>query len=349
MKDRNIFEVCGTIISLESESITLQRALAHQLEYFRVPNSKNIEYDVIISDYHARPSERETQVASDYYYFSEGYLNIPEHRLSFNIEGDVHYYFLDNFVIPVNLIVQLALIRQGKTLVHSAAISINGNSILFPALGGVGKTTIVSHAMQKGGFLYGDDMNIIDRDATLYPYPIDFSVYDYHYDLLGIEKRLSRKISLLCSKFLKVFDDFPVLSWLTKRVRGKYFPECENISPIKIYGSDCVATSCSVRKFIFLGRHLRCRDQLLENIMSNEIAADRITSVLLSEWKDSLGFLQIYSTFSEAFSYVDMCNTIHSIAFEAVSRAEKSDISVASSITNQEYIEVLWENVLQIE
>ena len=36
-----------------------------------------------------------------------------------------------------------------------------------------------------------------------------------------------------------------MLSWLTKRVRGKLFPECENISPIKIYGSDCVATSGS--------------------------------------------------------------------------------------------------------
>ena len=94
---------------------------------------------------------------------------------------------------------------------------------------------------------------------------------------------------------------------------------------------------------------MRCRDQLLENILSNEIAADRITSVLLSEWKDSLGFLQIYSTFSEGFSYLDMCNTIHSIAFDAVSRADKSDVSVASSIKNQEYIEVLWENVLHIE
>ena len=71
MKDHNIFEVWNYNM-FESESITLQRALAHQLEYFRVPNSENIEYDVIINDYHARPSARETQVASDYYYFSEG-------------------------------------------------------------------------------------------------------------------------------------------------------------------------------------------------------------------------------------------------------------------------------------
>ena len=343
MNNRYIFNIHGTLVWLDSASQSLQKAMSHQLEYFRVANNDDLEFDVIIRDYSAKPNINKCRVASDYYYFHDGLLDIPDHKLCFDLAGICHHYYLDNFVLPVNLIIQLAIQRKGKTLVHSAAISYGGESVLFPALGGIGKTTIVSHAMQEGGSLYGDDMCIVDAKANLYPYPIDFSVYHYHYKLLGIDRSPKRKILSVAADILKIFDQAPVVSWFTRRLRGKFFPECENISPLLIYGEDRIAPVSKMDRLIYIGRHKNLGEQTIVGEVTDEIVADKITSILLSEWKDSLGFLQVYSAFSDNFSYLEMCKNIHNIAYEAASKTVLADISIDSNVENKKYIKLLWQ------
>lgn len=343
MNNPHIFNIHGTLVSLDSVSKSLKKAMSHQLEYFKVANDDDLEFDVIIRDYSAKPNIDECRVASDYYYYHDGLIDIPDHNLCFDLAGACHYYYLDNFVLPVNLIIQLAIQRKGKTLVHSAAISYGEESVLFPALGGIGKTTIVSHAMKEGGRLYGDDMCIIDADANLYPYPIDFSVYHYHYKLLGINRSLKRKIFSVAAGVLWIFDLVPVVSWFTRRIRGKFFPECENISPLLIYGEDRIAPVSKMSRLIYIGRHKNLGEQTKIGEVTNKIVADKITSILLSEWKDALGFLQVYSAFSDNFSYLEMCKDIHEISFQAASRTVLADISIDSNVQNKKYIKLLWQ------
>lgn len=339
------YNVHGTLLLLESSNKNLKQALDHQLDFFSIPYDANTKFDVIINDYSSKPSYINCQVASDYYYFQNELLDIPDHNLCFDISGEVHRYYIDSFTLPVNLIIQLALQRKGKTLVHSASISYEGVSILLPALGGIGKTTLVSEVMKKGGSLYGDDMCIIDKDGNMYAYPIDFSVYHYHYELLGIQRSFKNKIKATIGSALKFFDRVPIIGWFTIRIRGKFFPECVNISPISIYGKNRIANISKIKKLVYIGRHISSSDSIINNNLSVIDISDKITSILLSEWKDSLAFLQIYSAFSDKFSYLEMCNLINEIAISMATKTELQEISIDSNVKNRDYINMLWKSL----
>ena len=342
MKKNYAYKIHGINLLLVSSNRSLKSAIDHQLAFFSTPFDSNDAFDIVIDDYSSKPIFAEYQVASEYYYFHNELMDIPSHKLCFDISGGIHKYFIDHFTLPVNLIIQLALQRKGKTLVHSASISYQDTNILLPALGGIGKTTLVSEVMKKGGSLYGDDMCIIDQDANMYAYPIDFSVYHYHYDLLGIKRGFIDRVKAAISSFLKLFDKVPLISWITIRVRGKFFPECKNISPISIYGRDRIAKTSKMNKLIYIGRHASTSKSVIQNNPSPEAIADKITTILLSEWKDSLAFLQIYSTFSSEFSYLEMCNQIYETSFKMASRTQLEDISIDSNVKNKEYIDMLW-------
>ena len=348
MKNIKIYDVHGIKVCLDSSNINLHNAIDHQLNFFQVQDDSLDESiaHIKIQDYCRKPNMKQYQTASDYYFYDNGILDIPEHRLCFDISEEVHKYYLDSFVIPVNLIVQLFLQNHGKTLVHSAGISCNGDSMLFPALGGIGKTTIVSHAMKEGCKLYGDDMCIVDKDAILYPYPIDFSVYHYHYKLLGIERSVKSRVLFVTGRALKLFDKIPIISWLTTRVRGKFFPECENISPLLIYGKNSVAKPSKMRKITYIGRHIKGEELVQHEQLTDTEMAARVTSILLSEWRDSVVFLQIYSAFSTKFSYLDMCNNINKILIDAISNTKVKSVYVDASVSNEKYIKLLWSSVI---
>ena len=346
MKNINTYDIHGVTLLLESRNTNLIKSIEHQLRYFKTYNDKNQDYDVVIKDYSTRPTIVNYQVASDYYFFEKGLMHIPDHKLCFDISGSCHIYYLNHFTIPVNLIVQLAILKKGMTLVHSAAFSFNGNNILLPALGGIGKTTIVSHAMKQDGNLFGDDMCIIDRNANMFAYPIDFSVYDYHYSLLGIKKSFKRKIFGILGSFLKLFDRVPLVSWFTSRIRGRFFPAFENISPIEIYGKEKVAKNAIMNRLFYIIRHKDSENEVKESQLSSKTIADRLTTILLSEWKDSITFLKIYSTFSDDFCYIQFCNNINAIVFEMSSKIHLKEISIDSNINNDRYISILW-NLLQ--
>lgn len=341
------YDVHGIKILLKSSNKNLVKSANHQLKFFAKKYHESMNFNIVINDYLRKPLQDSYSVASDYYYYSDEFLDIPDHKLCFNISGNVHHYFIDSFVLPVNLIVQLALQLKDKTLVHCAAVSYKSSNIILPALGGIGKTTIVTEVMKKGGSLYGDDMCIIDKASNMYPYPIDFSVYHYHYKLLGIDRSISSKVKSVFGNFLKLFDAIPIISWFTIRIRGKFFPECENISPIDIYGKSKIAKPEKIDKMVYLGRHFNSKESVKEVILSENLVADRITSILLSEWRDSLAFLQIYSAFSSNFSYLDMCNNIYDIVLSVSSVTELKDISIDSNVNNEDYISILWKSLWQ--
>ena len=128
----------------------MHRALEHQLQFFYLQNCSldTAKVDIKIQDYCRKPIMVQSQTASNRNFYDNGFLDIPAHRLCFDISGEAHKYYLDSFVIPVNLIIQLFIQSYGKTLVHSAGLFRNGSTMFFPALGGIGKTTIVSQAVK---------------------------------------------------------------------------------------------------------------------------------------------------------------------------------------------------------
>ncbi len=143
------------------------------------------------------------EIISDYYY-SDNWLNIPVHKTCFNLTGKTIEVYCDKLLLPINLLVHLALQRKGYSLIHAAGFEINNRAFLLPAFGGIGKTTLVAGLLFSGGKLYGDDLCIIGKNK-IYPYPIDFSVYPYHIQILRINNRRIKRTffinGLLAARF----------------------------------------------------------------------------------------------------------------------------------------------------
>lgn len=341
-----VFDVHGVKIRIESSSQRLHNDIMHQLAFFETSATKydidNVQIN--IQDYAKKPHIKSVQIASNKYYYFEGFLDIPKQSLCFNLESETHRYYLDSFQIPVNLIVQLYLQNIGKTLVHSAGVCLNDKTLLFPALSGIGKTTIVAYAMNNSGKIYGDDMCIVDKNGLLYPYPIDFSVYDYHYNLLGIRKSYKSKVSSVLRAALMPCDGIPLVSSITKKIISKFFPPSQNISPVKVYGKDRVANASTIMRITYINRHLNSKDLITYEKLSKNEMSKRITSALLFEWRHSVEFLKIYSAFSNQFCFLDMCNSINNIFSSVISTTEVSSISIDASLENKQYLEVLKSN-----
>ena len=170
--------------------------------------------------------------------------------------------------------------------------------------------------------------------------------YHYHYKLLGIKRGIKSRVFFVIGNILKLFDKVPVISWLSTRVRGKFFPECENISPISIYGKDNVAKPLKMSIINYIGRQFNGETLVQLDKLTDIEMAERITSILLSEWRDSLFFLQIYSAFSTKFSYLDMCNNINKILIGAISNTKVESVYVDASVSNEKYIKLLWSSVI---
>jgi len=108
---------------------------------------------------------------------------------------DIKIYFKDHriakiYTTAVGVFIQaqvlepimyLALLRQGVVLMHSAGVTRKGQSYVFPAYGGTGKTTTCMSLLQKGFNFLGDDLLLVDAAAgRVYPYPRPLHVFTYN-------------------------------------------------------------------------------------------------------------------------------------------------------------------------
>lgn len=69
---------------------------------------------------------------------------------------------------------------HGKTLVHSSTVEKDGKSFLYPAWGGVGKTSLMSYFLSAGWNYLGDDIAVLSTDGRLHHFPLPMHIYGYH-------------------------------------------------------------------------------------------------------------------------------------------------------------------------
>ena len=65
---------------------------------------------------------------------------------------------------------------HGKTLVHSSTVEKDGKSFLFPAWGGVGKTSLMSYFLSAGWNYLGDDIAVLSTDGRLHHFPLPMHI-----------------------------------------------------------------------------------------------------------------------------------------------------------------------------
>lgn len=303
------FDVHGLLrVSVESRLPAKLQQVMHHLAEFVDQRDGDRPPDLLLRDYAAAPPFAEPEVVSDAYRYGGRWLDLPAHRVRVDLDGRPITMYSDRMVLPVNLLVHLALLRRGFSLVHAAGVEFEGRRYLFPALGGVGKTALAADLVFAGGKLYGDDMTIVGSEEIL-AYPLDFSVYPHHLALLRIEDRAIdrafRRTAALdrITRWLERWDARPVK--LARVALNSLKVPCVNVAPRRIFGDQCFAARGTVDAVYYLAR-------TAEEAVGITIApADPVrlaqvcTDILLYEWQQALPLLHLYSALSE-FSVEEM-------------------------------------------
>ena len=97
------------------------------------------------------------------------------------IEGMVDYIKTEvNFVKPI---MDQILLSKGWCVAHASAVVYNGKAILFPAMGGTGKTNIMLELMSRGAKFIGDDRVLVGQEGEMALYPRWINMLEYNWTI----------------------------------------------------------------------------------------------------------------------------------------------------------------------
>ena len=316
----------------------INEALAHWREFEEAfLNAEDI--DIFIYDYSKCPNFKTSVVLSNYYYYLDNYLNIPDERFCFNFIDKPLIIYCDNFRIPLKFVVELILLNRDYSLIHSAAVQYNGKNYLFPAFGGIGKTTTVSAVVYSGGKLFGDDMNIVNETEIL-SCPLDFSVYFYHLDILKIKnKKIEyefRKTKILDNiiNFSKKYNSriIKLLILILNSMKRESF----DVPPKKIFGENCIVEKGQIDEIYYLYRVENNLSEITVEIIDPSDLAEMCTNILFQEWHESMSILYTYSGLS-TFSLNSLFLKIKNIFEHIFIHQECYQIKIPNNLDNLTY------------
>lgn len=333
----NIHNLAG--IKIQSSLPFKISEVLHQIQEFEEPYLGEKAIDIFVYDYSKCPVFKNSTILSNYYYYSDNYLNIPAERLCFNFIDTPFVIYCDNFRIPLNFLVELVLLKKGYSLIHAAAVEYHEKNYLFPAFGGVGKTTTIAPLIFDGGKLFGDDMNIIKRQEIL-SYPMDFSVYPYHLDILRIkDKKIKyqfKKTEILDSIIDKLKKyNFRIIKLLILILDSFKVPYV-NVAPKKIFDENCIVKKGQIDKIYYLTKVDNSSSKIMiEQIDSNKLA-EICANIIFQEWHQAMAILYTYSGLS-TFSLNSLFSKIKSIYKSFFMNYECYQIKIPNNLDNSTY------------
>ena len=232
-------------------------------------------------------------------------LHDPEGRHATCRTADGFEVFSDSPQVLVILLLQTLALRQGRTFLHAAAwCDAAGAVTLLPGPGGVGKTALLSAAVQRhGAQLLGDDLVLVGA-AGAAAFPRAFVLKEYHRGLFpeafatATTERRSRDRWRPLVRFLRENAPFHGLfksifrragrlesasSWLHAHAPP---PEFLTVPVARLFGPERIGPNGAVRRVIYVERHEGGEFRLMS--LSAEAAVQRSLAVLHHEWSDYL-------------------------------------------------------------
>lgn len=203
--------------------------------------------------------------------------------------------------------VQLALLNSGHSLLHAAALEKDGQVLLLPSWGGVGKTATVCRFVREYGWrLLGDDLVIIGQGRVL-PFLKPFVIYPYHKDLFPelfesgenhTVKNLT--VSNLMSRMIpgvkRALRPFPrVLAFLRK-----HNPQSMRVSPRKIFQPEQLSEGGKPCRMVWLERSMGS-ELCYRDLMPNDLASKAVT----------VSCVELFASKLEAVYHMCGCGMLH--------------------------------------
>jgi hypothetical protein len=191
---------------------------------------------------------------------------------------------------------QLLLLELNCTLIHAAALEKNGQVILLPSWGGVGKTATVMRMIQEEWCLLGDDLVILHANEVL-PFLKPFVIYPYHRTLFPEVFAENRGRIVTNLKLNKIMSKtIPVVKRLMRTMPGvlafarKHNPQSMRISPSKIFNKEQLSHGGKLKKIVWLERVIE--NQISYTEKSAEAIASKTVSVSMMEiFSDRISFV----------------------------------------------------------
>lgn len=123
---------------------------------------------------------------SDYYGWT-GDLFVVRNGSSFMAvePGWEHIYVSPNWepfyaTYPVEFAIRSRMVEQGKTLIHASGVELDGETTLFPAWRGAGKTNTLLSLLRAGGDFLADDRLWVGSDGDAHGYPLAVNLQPYN-------------------------------------------------------------------------------------------------------------------------------------------------------------------------
>lgn len=245
--------------------------------------SYNIHNLVTVSIDTARP-----EIIKEYEYY------IREFKLAENLENaHVQIKNVPDASMSLHILMERFLLKKGFTFIHAAAISYKGQGILFPALGGIGKTMLISKLRNRQRVkFFGDDFAIVGN-KQLYSFPSDFSIYNYHFNFFPELKKTPARSKIrkaFFEKFIvRVIRSLPIKKSI-KRLAGlvgyDYLMGGEYLKiPAKtLVSTDNMGSQAPLQQVVLLEKH--DGSELKFQSITPIVLAKRIIEILQLEWKE---------------------------------------------------------------
>jgi hypothetical protein len=271
-------------------------------------------------------------------------------RIAICKNGHEFHIFTD---VPflINLFIQLIFLERRITLVHAAAVAdLNGNVILLPGAGGVGKTTLLSTLVGNYGYkLLGDDIVGLSEKGECFAFPRSFVLKEYHREVfsdvfkdLNIKKPKSGKKTLKTKTLKFIKDNMPLLG-ITKSVLKRIpfynqmkdsfslpqsLPYLAAVPVEKIFGKESVAERGKITKIIFLERYYG--DKFVFKAISEESLTRRMFAIINHEWVEVMR--QLYSMSAlEIINLPDYFLQISQVISKGIAEKESNILLIPNS------------------
>ena len=201
---------------------------------------------------------------------------------------------------------ELSLLATNHTWIHAAALEKNGDVLLLPSWGGVGKTaTVCRYVREYGWRLLGDDLVIIGERGVL-PFLKPFVIYPYHKDLfpelfsngnttivknLAVSNMMSRAIPTV-KRVLRLFPR--VLAFLRK-----HNPQSMRVLPHRIFTEEQLSKGGSPMKMVWL-----------ERSMGNDVCMKTITADMLASKAATVSSVELFAAKLENVYHMCGCGML---------------------------------------
>jgi hypothetical protein len=320
----------------------LEENLDYHLRYFKV-GKKPDEINYRIRDFSEFSLPDEHYVVKNKYFGFDNGICLPNIHYAIMLREHNLTEFTGKYRSP-KLWLQYLFIAKGYSFIHSAAVIFNGKGVIFPGLGGSGKSTIVSELLKCNNIqIFGDDYVIVDRYSTVYSYPSDFCLFDYHLKNLKMseEKQYFKGIGLKL-KFSNFIGGIPLLKRAYGFMQRSKMPEWEpgyvKVPITKLISEKNIGNSAKLDICIFLkkysGKELKIR------YLDQQTASNEINGILHKEIGTDFFFFYLLNAFN-VIDIADFEKNQKEIIQECFSRLGMFEILIPADVTPERLTEAI--------